>query len=92
MAVCSHLNFSFEFWGVLPALFYPYGAFLSESKTPPGVPVHALVIEKRVQNLVRLTACSSAVPAAIVLGSCPPPCVACHMQMPSGAQVPFLIC
>ena len=28
---------------------------LSESKTPPGVPVRALVIEKRVQNLNRLT-------------------------------------
>jgi hypothetical protein len=44
-------EFQFEFWGVLPALFYPYGAFLSESKTPPGVPVRALIIEKRVQNL-----------------------------------------
>jgi hypothetical protein len=52
-------EFQFEFWGVLPALFYPYGAFLSESKTPPGVPVRALIIEKRVQNLNRLTACSS---------------------------------
>jgi hypothetical protein len=54
-------EFQFEFWGVLPALFYPYDAFLSESKTPPGVPVRALIIEKRVhwQNLVRLTACSS---------------------------------
>ncbi len=52
-------EFQFEFWGVLPALFYPYGAFLSESKTPPGVPVRALIIEKRVQNLTRLTTCSS---------------------------------
>jgi hypothetical protein len=25
-------EFQFEFWGVLPALFYPYGAFLSESR------------------------------------------------------------
>jgi hypothetical protein len=44
-------EFQFEFWGVLPAHFYPYTTFLSESKTPPGVPVRALVIEKRVQNL-----------------------------------------
>jgi hypothetical protein len=53
-------EFQFEFWGVLPAdtaLFYPHGAFLSESKTPPGAPVRALVIEKRVQNLVRLADC-----------------------------------
>ena len=52
-------EFQFEFWGVLPEHFYPYGTFLSESKTPPGVPVRALVIEEKVQNLNRLTTCSS---------------------------------
>jgi hypothetical protein len=47
----------FDFWGVLPpgaflSVRHAHGAFLSESKTPPGVPVRALVIiEKRVQNL-----------------------------------------
>jgi hypothetical protein len=37
MAVCSHLNFSSNFGG-FSRLFYPHGAFLSEFKTPPGVP------------------------------------------------------
>jgi hypothetical protein len=43
-------TFEFQFEFLLLALFYPHGAFLSESKTPPGVPVRALVIEKRVQK------------------------------------------
>jgi hypothetical protein len=48
MAVCSHWNFSSNFGGFSRRFFIRTAIFLSESKTPPGVPVRALVIEKRV--------------------------------------------
>ena len=59
MHLCSHLNFSYSNFGGFSRRFFIRTLFLSESKTPPGVPVRAMVIEKRVQNLVRPTACSS---------------------------------
>ena len=52
-------EFQFEFWGVLPALFYPYGAFLSHSIQPLHTSERAFIIELQVQNLKRLYACSS---------------------------------